>query len=62
VVRDVVRGAILKDPSMVLDDRDVITALIGERSNLGRNVVDLRGVLIGGAVAADNHCSSERWD
>lgn len=31
---------------MVLDDRDMIKALIGANADMGRNVVDLRGALI----------------
>ena len=46
MVKDVVRESILADPALVLDDRDMIRALIGANSDKGRNVVDLRGVLI----------------
>jgi len=46
VVKDVVRESILADPALVLDDRDMIRALLNANSDMGRNVVDLRGVLI----------------
>ncbi len=46
MVRDVVRESILADPALVLDDRDMIRALLNANSDMGRNVVDLRGVLI----------------
>ncbi len=46
MVEDVVRQTILADPAVVLEDRDMIRALIGAESDMGRNVVDLRGVLI----------------
>ena len=43
-----VRQQILEDPAMVLEDHDVIRALIGARAAMSsdRNVVDLGGVLI----------------
>ena len=43
-----VRQQILEDPAMVLEDQDVIRALIGARSSCAsdRKVVDLGGVLI----------------
>ena len=43
-----VRQQILEDPAMVLEDQDVIRALIGARASTAsdRNVVDIGGVLI----------------
>ena len=46
MVKDVVRESILADPAMVLDDRDMIRALIGATNDVGDNVVDLRSVLL----------------
>ena len=48
VQQDQIRAMILEDPSSVLEDKDVIRALIsaGEPQEVGRNVVDLRGVLV----------------
>ncbi len=46
MVKDVVRDSILADPAMVLDDRDVIRALIGAKDATDEKVVDLRSVLI----------------
>ena len=47
MVNDAIRQKILEDPGMVLDDQDVVRALIGANSAIrGRNIVDLRAVLI----------------
>lgn len=46
MVKEVVRQSILEDPTLVLDDKDVVRALLGANQGDGRNVVDLRGVLI----------------
>lgn len=41
------RDQILNDPSLILDDHDLMRALLAaDRSAQGRNVVDLRGVLV----------------
>lgn len=40
------REQIIADPDMVLGDRDIIRALIGQEAPEGRNIVDLRGVLV----------------
>ena len=44
--RAVLRACILADPALVLDDGDVMQALIGASDGGGRNVVDLRGALV----------------
>lgn len=42
-----IRTQILEDPSLILDDHELMRALLAaDRSALGRNVVDLRGVLV----------------
>jgi len=42
-----IRAQILGDPSLILDDHELMRALLAaDRSALGRNVVDLRGVLV----------------
>ena len=42
-----IRVQILEDPSLILDDHELMRALLAaDRSALGRNVVDLRGVLV----------------
>lgn len=46
MVKEEVRQSILADPELVLDDKDMIRALLGAKSVQGRNVVDLRTVLI----------------
>lgn len=48
VQADQIKQMILEDPSAVLEDKDVIRALISAEGSeaLGRNVVDLRGVLV----------------
>lgn len=48
VSQEQIRELILEDPSAVLEDQDVIRALIsaGDNPAVGRNVVDLRGVLV----------------
>ena len=46
---EAIRDQILKDPDLILEDRDVMRALIeanGGAAAAGRNVVDLRGVLV----------------
>lgn len=44
---DAIRQTILADPALVLDDKDLVRALLGaEQTYEGRNIVDLRGVLI----------------
>ena len=43
---DALREQILADPALVLDDQEIIRALIGAGSSAGRNVVDLRGALV----------------
>jgi uncharacterized protein YigA (DUF484 family) len=40
------RAAILADPALVLDDGEVMAALIAAGDGGGRNVVDLRGALV----------------
>jgi uncharacterized protein YigA (DUF484 family) len=41
------RAQILADPSLILDDHELMRALLqADRSSKGRNVVDLRGVLV----------------
>lgn len=41
------RAQILQDPSLILEDHELMRALLAaDRSALGRNVVDLRGVLV----------------
>jgi uncharacterized protein YigA (DUF484 family) len=41
------RTQILEDPSLILEDHELMRALLAaDRSALGRNVVDLRGVLV----------------
>lgn len=44
--QDALRDQILADPEFVLKDQAIIRALIGAGTSDGRNVVDLRGVLI----------------
>lgn len=45
--KDAIRQTILDDPAVVLDDKDLVRALLGaETEPQGRNIVDLRGVLI----------------
>jgi len=46
MVKDVIRQTILADPAVVLDDKDMVRALLGADAEGGHNVVDLRGVLI----------------
>lgn len=42
-----IRDQILNDPGLILEDRDLMRALLqADRSAMGRNVVDLRGVLV----------------
>ncbi len=42
-----IRAQILSDPGLILEDRDLMRALLeADRSTQGRNVVDLRGVLV----------------
>lgn len=41
-----VKPAILRDPSLILDDRELMEALIAASGEGGRNVVDLRGALV----------------
>jgi len=41
-----VKNTILRDPRIILEDRVVIQALIEANGAQGRNVVDLRGVLV----------------
>jgi uncharacterized protein YigA (DUF484 family) len=44
---DTLRDRILSDPGLILEDRDLMRALLqADRSAMGRNVVDLRGVLV----------------
>jgi uncharacterized protein YigA (DUF484 family) len=40
------RAAVLGDPALVLDDRDLMAALIDAAGGESRNVVDLRGALV----------------
>lgn len=40
------RQRILEDPDLVLQDPDVIRALVAQSAAAGRNIVDLRGVLL----------------
>lgn len=40
------REQILADPNVVLDDQDILRALVGAGGSADRNVVDLRGVLV----------------
>ena len=41
------RDRILRDPALILEDHELMRALLAaDRSALGRNVVDLRGVLV----------------
>jgi uncharacterized protein YigA (DUF484 family) len=40
------RAAVLADPALVLDDPDVMRALIAATDRAARNVVDLRGALV----------------
>ena len=48
VQQDQIRAMIMQDPATVLEDRDLIKALISARppDDAARNVVDLRGVLV----------------
>lgn len=46
VIQDSLRQQILDDPGVVLGDQAIIRALIGRDQPAGRNIVDLRGVLI----------------
>jgi uncharacterized protein YigA (DUF484 family) len=42
-----IRAQILSDPALILEDRELMQALVqADRSAQGRNVVDLRGVLV----------------
>ena len=42
-----IRERILREPGLILDDHELMRALLAaDRSALGRNVVDLRGVLV----------------
>jgi len=41
---DAIRDQILSDPALVLEDQDVMKALIAVGGGLGNNVIDLRGV------------------
>jgi len=41
-----IKNTILRDPRIILEDRAVIQALIEANGAQGRNVVDLRGVLV----------------
>ena len=44
---DDLRERILADPALILEDRELMRALLAaDRSAFGRNVVDLRGVLV----------------
>ena len=44
--RDLIRSLVVADPSLVLDDMQVMRALIGETAPQGRRVVDLRDRLV----------------
>lgn len=44
--RDLIRSLIVADPALVLDDDQVMRALIGETATEGRRVVDLRDRLV----------------
>ena len=44
--RDLIRSLVVADPSLVLDDMQVMRALIGETAPEGRRVVDLRDRLV----------------
>lgn len=41
------KARIAADPALILDDRDLMAALLAAGSPAGRNVVDLRGALVG---------------
>ncbi|MGB5557337.1 MAG: DUF484 domain-containing protein, partial [Paracoccaceae bacterium] len=44
---DDLREKIISDPDVILDDRDVMRALIAASENgLGNNIVDLRGIAL----------------
>jgi uncharacterized protein YigA (DUF484 family) len=44
---ETIRDRILGDPGLILEDRELMRALLqADRSAMGRNVVDLRGVLV----------------
>jgi hypothetical protein len=46
-VTEGLREQILSDPGLILEDHELMRALLqADRSNMGRNVVDLRGVLV----------------